>query len=50
MLLGEEWRENAWGSSRECLSHPCGSYLCTDLSRLLYFDVATVKVRSYLDI
>lgn len=19
MLLGEEWRDNAWGSSRECL-------------------------------
>eukprot|EP00066_Takifugu_rubripes_P021267 XP_011610533.1 PREDICTED: pumilio homolog 2 isoform X3 [Takifugu rubripes] len=32
MLLGEEWRENAWGSSRECLSHPCGSYFYTDLN------------------
>lgn len=22
MLLGEEWRDNAWGSSREWLSQP----------------------------
>ena len=36
MLLGEEWRDNAWGTSRECLDVSI-SYSGTGIAAALDF-------------